>query len=426
MERTSSHWTKLAAAILAAAFALYVWRAATLAITTDEAFTAISFVAPPWLQILKIYDANHHVLHSYLCKLVTSLLGMSAFSLRIPALLGSALYLWSAWRLARALCGNSPVMPSLCALLAFHPGLLDYFSLARGYSLGLGFLLYALAESENARWPRVSLALGLSVAANAVFILPAAAWIGATLITRRLWKQADALIVPGAVTALILMAIPVSYATAGHFYFGAPNLYASLESIFLYPPTLLLVIAAAWYERGRLALTLAFILAALTLLNQVTDIPWPHSRTGCYLIPLAILLLGHACARWRWTALPLAAGAAFFLTTITPAYTSEWKFDANSREVFHYLQSHYPKATIAAEPPLAYGLEFYRRTQGPASMPPITNLDPANPPQVYVLTKPQPHLRELVRFHPSAVQINSGTVYSIPNSGSGATRRPPQ
>lgn len=405
MSRISLSWTKAAAAILGAAFLYYVWRAATLSITTDEAFTANSFVTPPWLQILTTYDANHHLLHSYLCKLVTSLLGVSAFTLRLPALLGSALYLWSAWRLTRALCGNSPVMPALCALLAFHPGLIDYLSLARGYSLGLGLLLYALAESNEERWSRVSLGLGLAVAANAVFVLPAAAWTGATLITKRLWKQADSLIAPGAVIALILMAIPVSYATAGHFYFGTPSLPASLVSIFLYPATLILVVVAACYERGRLALTLVFILAALTALNLVKDIPWPHSRTGCYLIPLAILLLGHACARWRWTALPLVAGAVFFLTTLTPAYTQEWKFDANSREVLAYLEAHYPKATVAAEPPLASALEFYRRTRGLTAMPPIANLYPGTPAQVYVLLAPKPGYREVVRFQPSDVQI---------------------
>lgn len=405
MAHTSSRWNRTAAAILAAAFALYVYRAATLSITVDEAFTSNNFVTPPWLQILTTYDANHHLLHSYLCKLFTSLLGLSPFTLRIPALLGSALCLWSAWRLTRTLCANSPLMPALCALLAFHPGLLDYFSLARGYSLGLGFLLFALAESGNARWTRVSLALGLSVAANAVFLVPAAAWIAATLITRRLWKQADALILPGAVAALILMAVPVSHATAGNFYFGAETLLVSLETIFIYPLTLILVVAAAIYERGRLALTLALILAALTTLNLAKDIPWPQSRTGCYLIPLSILLLGHACARWRWTALPLAAAAVWSLAIITPGQTSQWPFDANSREVFAYLEAHYPKAVIKAEHPLASALEFYRRLRAVSTMPPPTTLEPGDEAQVYVLQVPRPHLRELVRFQPSGVQI---------------------
>jgi len=354
-------WTRSAAAILAAAFAYYLWRAATLSITTDEAFTATSFVAPPWLQILTTYDANHHFLHSYLCKLVTSIFGLAPFPLRIPALLGAALYLWSAFRLTRTLCGNSPVMPALCALLAFHPGLVDYFSLARGYSLALGLLLYALAETneqpENQHWRRVSLALGLAVAANAVFLLPAAAWIAVTLLTRRLWSQADTLIAPGAVAAFILMIVPVTHATEAHFYFGAADFLTSLQTVFLYPLTLLLVLAAALYERGRLTLTLAFTLTGLAALHFVKGLPWPHSRTGAYLIPLAILLLGHACARWRWSALPLAAGAAFFLATLTPAYTREWRFDANNDEVFTYLQTHYPTTPIAAEPPLSFSLE---------------------------------------------------------------------
>ena len=416
MPRISSPWTKTAATLLAAAFALYVWRAATLSITTDEAFTCNSFVTPPWLQILTTYDANHHFLHSYLCKLVTSILGISPFALRIPALLGSALYLWSAWRLTRTLCGASPVMPALCALLAFHPGLIDYFSLARGYSLALGLLLYALAESENARWSRVSLALGLSVAANAVFILPAAAWIAVMLVTHRLWKQADALIAPGAVAALILMVVPVTHATAGNFYFGAPTLLASLQTVVIYPLTLILVLAAAVYERGRLTVTLALILAGLTALHLAKGIPWPQGRTGCYLIPLAILLLGHACARWRWTALPLAAGAAFFIAIITPRYTAEWQFDANNREIFAYLEARYPTTPIAAEPPLFHGLEYYRRLRGLSTMPPITQFDPANPAPVSVLMTPNPKFRDLIQFQPSGVQIAIPLNFAKPTS----------
>ncbi|HEY3443202.1 MAG TPA: hypothetical protein VGK29_20765 [Paludibaculum sp.] len=402
---TRAPWIKSAAALLGAAFAYYVWRAATLSITTDEAFTATSFVTPPWLQILTTYDANHHFLHSYLCKLVTSVFGIAPFALRIPALLGAALYLWSAWRLTRTLCGDSPVMPALCALLAFHPGLVDYFSLARGYSLALGLLLYALAETNEQRWRRVSLALGLAVAANAVFILPAATWIAVTLLTRRLWNQADSLIAPGAVAAFILMIVPVTHATEANFYFGAGDFLTSMQTVFLYPLTLLLVLAAALYERGRLALTLALTLAGLAALHFAKGLPWPQGRTGVYLIPLAILLLGQASARWRWSALPLAAAAVFCLATLTPTYTREWQFDSNNREVFAYLQSHYPTTPIAAEPPLFNSLEYYRRLHAVTAMPPIVKLDPAHPAAVNILLAPNPQFRELTRFQPSGVLL---------------------
>jgi hypothetical protein len=44
------------------------YRAYSQSITIDEAYTYLSFVRPPLHQILTTYDANHHILHSLLCK----------------------------------------------------------------------------------------------------------------------------------------------------------------------------------------------------------------------------------------------------------------------------------------------------------------------------------------------------------------------
>jgi hypothetical protein len=47
---------------------LNIYRAATQSITIDEAYTYLSFVKPTLWEIMTRYDANHHVLHSLLCK----------------------------------------------------------------------------------------------------------------------------------------------------------------------------------------------------------------------------------------------------------------------------------------------------------------------------------------------------------------------
>ena len=75
-----------AIALLTGVAALSVYRAATQSITVDEAHTYLAYVKPPLRTVLSTYEANHHVLHSLLCKAATGILGASDFSLRIPAL----------------------------------------------------------------------------------------------------------------------------------------------------------------------------------------------------------------------------------------------------------------------------------------------------------------------------------------------------
>ena len=66
--------------LLAGVFATNVYRAATQSIAHDEALTYHLFVAAPWQFVFNAYDANHHVLHTILCKVSVKLFGLSAFS----------------------------------------------------------------------------------------------------------------------------------------------------------------------------------------------------------------------------------------------------------------------------------------------------------------------------------------------------------
>lgn len=348
-------WSEIRWALVAI-FGLCVWRAATNSITTDEAFTYSDFVAPSWLHVLTTYDANHHVLHSLLAKLA----GRAA--LRVPALLGTALYLWSAWRVARQRLGETPAMAAAVVLMGVHASVIDYLSLARGYSLGLGFLFYGLAESEAGRYERASLGLGLAVASNPVFSIPAAAWTVALVVTKRLWRRLDEVIGPGLAGALVVLAVPLSRANGGHFYYGAATIGGAWESLMDVPGLTgilvygvpLALVWGAWKERGVLSLTLALCLAGLAGLHLALDFPWPQARTGVYLIPLMVLLAAKG-GRWSWA--PMGAVAVVSLVTLEPGVFRPWRFDADNRAVAEALG---PRGPVAAQFPLERGLGFYR------------------------------------------------------------------
>lgn len=304
-------WTRLTTLLLAAAGAFHLHRAWSLAVTTDEAFTALAFASPPWLEILTTYDANHHILHSFLCKLSLSLFGWNALALRLPSLLACLLFLTVAHRLARRLFPASPLQFVLCAWLVFHPALYDWFSLARGYSLALALLLAALYELAGPlpTLTRASIFLGLSVASNFVFAIPATcvalAWTAARAsVDRRKWTRLPDLAVPGAALALLITAIPLSRAEGSNFYYGAPNLLESLRSLFGIPhqdfisyaliAAVPITLAAALYlSRRDEALRFLTYSATLCILAtaalHLAGLPYPLGRTGTYITLLWIL-----------------------------------------------------------------------------------------------------------------------------------------
>ena len=172
-------------ALLSALFAASIYRAWSLSISMDEAYTYLSFVAPPLTQVLTTYSPNHHVLFSLLAKASIQTFGVSELSLRLPALLGCILFFFASWGIGRALFEKrSTMLLSLC-LVTLDPFTFDYMSQARGYSLSLGFyllgvlVLIRLPQVESSRKSsRLVLAgtlLGLAVAANIAFGIPVVA-----------------------------------------------------------------------------------------------------------------------------------------------------------------------------------------------------------------------------------------------------------
>ena len=169
--------------LLSVLFVASIYRAWSLSISMDEAYTYLSFVAPPWTRILTTYSPNHHILFSLLAKASIQTFGVSELSLRLPALLGCLLFFSATWGISQALFEKrSTMLLSLC-LVSLNPLTFDYMSQARGYSLSLGFYLlgvlalgrFPLIESPSRKSATLVLAgalLGLAAAANIAFGIP--------------------------------------------------------------------------------------------------------------------------------------------------------------------------------------------------------------------------------------------------------------
>lgn len=296
-------------ALLGLIFAVNVYRAATQSVTHDEGVTYENFIAAPWTVVFNSYDANHHVLHTILCKVFVDFLGVWPFTLRLASVLSGLLYLFMVFRICERLFGEGWYLLLSALLLSLNPYLLDFLSAARGYGMAVAFLFWALWEMlewlrdpQTQRAVRAGVALGLSVAANLVLAPPAAGL--ALMFLAAIWKQRRSFqpavtvtkkgtkkeqpnpfptlgqamvrfVVPFAGIALAIVLSPLSNAGGGQFYVGTESLRAGMESL----------------VRSSLPITPEWVIVALA---------W---------VVLPALLMASAVVAWRaaarWTAATL-------------------------------------------------------------------------------------------------------------------------
>ena len=174
--------------LLAALFAVSVYRAATQSISHDEAVIFEWLLSGPWGQVLNGTHGNHHVITDLLSKLMISIFGTSEMALRVPALIGALVYFFSIFRISTFLFGDGLFFLLSVSLLSLNPFVLDYLCCARGYGLALGLFFYAIdailrclgADARDASGVtgllhHAGAGLGLSIGCNPVMVFPGTA-----------------------------------------------------------------------------------------------------------------------------------------------------------------------------------------------------------------------------------------------------------
>jgi len=159
MNTPSANQTYLHKAIYALLFitllCVVVYRAVHLTFTHDE---SLSYQIINGDEGLK-GTANYHYLNTWLMNVCLHVFGDSEISLRLPNVLAFVVYLFFCYRIL----SPNPLFISVligAPLLCFNPYLLDFFSLARGYGLSLGFMLgslYYCLKAEDSTTPFKSL-----------------------------------------------------------------------------------------------------------------------------------------------------------------------------------------------------------------------------------------------------------------------------
>jgi hypothetical protein len=386
-----------------------VARACVQSITIDEADTYLVWVArrdPSQWQAA----SNNHVLNSLLMRLFTSVFGLSHLSVRAPALVGAALYIFAAYLLCRKLTPALRVQWPVFVCLVYNPFVFDHLVAARGYALALGFLMCMLAMAAYSRLDGATCALcsvcaALSFAANFSFafvdafaMLAILIWACArTLATRTRVRLLGACVLPGVLVSVFLSVPAVLHWPKGQLGYGAHSLgemfkTVALASLYRLNPQIvnpmllqlldhvkpfllpaLLALAAWQWVRWRPAISgallgiLAAAIGAHWLLLKLLRVPLPMDRTAIWIVPLGVLAIGAAAANRRSLTAMLYVMSFYFVLCLRLNYFKEWDWDADVNRIYPVLAWYnhtYGVRDVASNWLYGSSLNFYRVQSG--------------------------------------------------------------
>ena len=412
--------------ILISAFIYVLLRAYCLSITYDEAVTYLNYATKSYIGIFtEESTANNHFINTVLIKFFTGIFGVSEFVVRIPALIGASLYLASAYSISKLLFRKHCFLASVY-LLVSNALIMDFLSLARGYSLALGFfmvaLYYLLKEEHN---EIAALMCTLMVLSSLSFLYVYAAFI--LLLAYRELGDIRSLvlkaILPTGFSALFLFLVLFNTVKrmhlAGEFYFGGTTsfwqdtgrslivyaLYDNYSNILLIEISQIIVIGligigllVAYRTREKRLLTISFMLIVVILLihlHHALGTRFLLDRAAIFFVPLFSLFIMLA-----WHATSSRIANAFysiiiilviinFIGSINIAYTLSWNYDANTKDAINEMiyDYHAGEKTIGVTSIYYPSTSLYRLRYNLSWLKPLTMDDPDGIYDYYIISK---------------------------------------
>lgn len=336
---------------LAAVFAMLwaVARASVQSITMDEADTYLSFVGRPapfhWWPF-----PNNHLLNSALMRMFTLVFGVSHLTVRLPALVGAAMYIGVCWYLCLLLPARFAFRFALFLCLVYNPFVFDFLVAARGYGWAMALLLCVVAVPAAGLERNISTAklcaacsalAALSFTSNFSFafadlsvLLMALLWIGRERgFSLRLLAAA---IVPGALVVVLLPLSILLHFPREQLYAGTPSLWQTFRSVIhwtlyeLNPEVASPLMLQVMRRLEKLLFPALGLVVAwrLALLNREKQREKQTSQQAKWLKSLAVVLAGAAALATvlHWVAfhtfgllMPLDRTALFYVPLCTLA-----------------------------------------------------------------------------------------------------------
>ncbi len=458
--------TRLALALAAARTAVCGWRAEHQSITIDEAHTFNYYVAGPWSNFYARYIPHNHVLYSFAARASVAVFGTSEVALRLPSVIAGFFLVLGTFRVLEMVNSRALRWAALIAL-SLNPLLLDFTVAARGYGLGLAFLVWAIDASMRGRDRMCGILLGLAVSAQLSMAVPAMALVVSMALISRRFRSAARALGPAAAVAMAICVIPLRHADPHSFSGGAG--YATLrESIYslvlpsttnreglfisahtpgVYSEIAVVLLIAAFIAAEtirdlvrrpdrRILAPVALLISAISLVaaRHLAQFAYPGDRTGLFLILLFGLSWAICCdavkVRWlRGVNLVLAGALTVqFALQFEPRWFSRWKFDMDTRRVALMIQQECagkPADSVSVSAVWIHrqSLEYYRQVLPIPALRPVAGVAPpsgADPPPMsgydfYVLNPgvhdPRP---DAAHFRVLFSSPDSGIILAVP------------
>ncbi len=382
--KKSIQLTYLIIGILAFIYVLY--RAIKIGVTYDEVWTIKGFVSQNVTSILNYTpcDANNHIVNTLLIKLFFLFGNHSLFIARLPNVLAFLIYIVFSYKIASKYL-SSFIGFCLFLLLLLNPFVLDFFGLARGYGLSLGFLMGSFYYFITYFSVKLPIKLILSFIFGAVAVLCNFSLLNyflvllfivnlTSLLFNKQYKIKQNLLISFAVLIPLILVIyePIrKLKENGNLYYGGNTSFYSdtlvsltkytfytsnTSSIIIYTLNIFIVILlnstllSFYFNRQILnpknlliGIALFCILSVITQ-HYLLGTLYLIDRTALFFYPLFVLCLCFSlnALSKKWLARPIALivvcsfGINFFLNA-NFYKTATWYFDAHSTSILDEL-----------------------------------------------------------------------------------------
>lgn len=384
-------WTIFGIGLILLSFSTY--KANTISFTYDESSTVLEYAKQDYADIFKHASrANNHVLNTAMIKFFSSIFPKSEVVFRLPSLLSHVLYLVFSALLVKSIPKASHLFRVFgFIVLNFNPYVLDFFSVARGYGLAMGFTMgtiYFLSRHINQNNP-LSLLATLTLSSLAVlsnfswlnFHLAVLAVLGLTWVIKLIVKRDNDLFTDIVITTMasavlaILIYQPIEeLINAEELFFGGTqgvwrDTIVSLitKSYYLASPNWTIILALQFviaiglafigysitrdiYKRGLnfighpsilIGLLVPIVLLGSILQHVLFDTRFLIERTALFLIPLFYLSFIFALSEFeRKQMKKLATNALGALSLLFSVHTAssinsnqtlDWSYDRDTK-----------------------------------------------------------------------------------------------
>lgn len=361
-----------------------VLRAVYTPVLHDEIATFFYFIQtkdflPPGAH----WDANNHLLNSFLGNVSFQLFGDAPWALRLPNVLLYPVFLMYSWKITNRI-HNTTWKWSIFLALACTTYVFEYFALCRGYGMSLGFLmasLYFVVQSiDLGSKKRLYLAIGLlflAVAANLtlIYIYLMIALISVVIMwfmpAKNLFIKKIGTASFGVISLLLIS--PLLYFTfelkaRGALYYGGDSFIdytikpllklilgsdssiSVIGSFVVFSALVIIFTAKLSYDFCKkivdsnhlFIILLVGSVAAILLSHILLGVNYPEDRTAMYLVPLYLLALGFGINQLKWKhtgflALPLLFFPVKFISEIGVDQARFAMEERNVQSYFDYI-----------------------------------------------------------------------------------------